>query len=500
MARLITLSRAARLVGVKRATLQNQIRAGELTTFEGQLDLSELLRVYPQTQVEDNSMLEHTDRIIERALSRVVRDQDQLPDAEVLATRVAALSHELGTTHSRIRRYDILMQQLRDYLHKLSAQPSVPENAIQDLTNWLDSALEQLNQSADDDSGLYASDMLLRVMAAQVHLQPSQHEYFVNGNESLLESGLRAGLALDYGCSNGSCGRCKAKLSGGTVKLIRKPRYRLSDTERAQRYLLMCCCTAVTDVWIEATETPAVEQLEVRSLQAGVDAIERLEQDTIALSLRPRESARLRFFAGQSVRLSLDDKQAEYPIASCPCDEHRLEFHITPRAGDDFARQLFAGIGLEQSVQVEGPYGNFVLDEDSAHSIIFLAFDSGFAPIKSLIEHAMALDCAEHLHLYWVHSRGTRPYLHNRCRAWDDALENFHYTPLQVAASLYGQDATASAQQASLFAAVAEPHFDVSMFDFYIAAPSKMIEQSLRYLAARGVPAAQIRTFVMQEP
>mgnify|MGYP000532494315 CR=1 FL=1 len=35
MPRLITLSRAARLVGVKRGALQKKIRDGELRTFEG---------------------------------------------------------------------------------------------------------------------------------------------------------------------------------------------------------------------------------------------------------------------------------------------------------------------------------------------------------------------------------------------------------------------------------------------------------------------------------
>jgi len=99
MARFITLSRAARLVGVNRATLQKQIRAGDLSTFEGELDLSELLRVYPQTKLEDSAMIERADRLIERALNRVVRDQEGLPDAEVLATRIAAMSHELGTAN-----------------------------------------------------------------------------------------------------------------------------------------------------------------------------------------------------------------------------------------------------------------------------------------------------------------------------------------------------------------------------------------------------------------
>ena len=47
MPRLITLSRAARLVGVKRGALQKKIQQGELRTFEGELLLADLLRVEP---------------------------------------------------------------------------------------------------------------------------------------------------------------------------------------------------------------------------------------------------------------------------------------------------------------------------------------------------------------------------------------------------------------------------------------------------------------------
>ena len=42
MPRLITLSRAARLVGVKRGALQKKIQQGELRTFEGELLLADV--------------------------------------------------------------------------------------------------------------------------------------------------------------------------------------------------------------------------------------------------------------------------------------------------------------------------------------------------------------------------------------------------------------------------------------------------------------------------
>ena len=64
MAKRISLSRAARLVGVKRGVLQQQIRAGELQTFEGEIVLADLLQAYPNAQIEDSSMLERVEQII----------------------------------------------------------------------------------------------------------------------------------------------------------------------------------------------------------------------------------------------------------------------------------------------------------------------------------------------------------------------------------------------------------------------------------------------------
>ena len=89
MPRLITLSRAARLVGVKRGALQKKIRDGELRTFEGELLLSDLLHVYPQTRVEDSSMLERVSQIMEQAVNKVVRPADEAVDSDALSPRAA---------------------------------------------------------------------------------------------------------------------------------------------------------------------------------------------------------------------------------------------------------------------------------------------------------------------------------------------------------------------------------------------------------------------------
>ena len=146
---------------------------------------------------------------------------------------------------------------------------------------------------------------------------------------------------------------------------------------------------------------------------------------------RRRGPTRLRFLAGQSVTLSAaaggTEAQATYAIASCPCDERNLHFHVGRDDGDAFARLLFDGaLATGSTLTLAGPVGDFVFWE-SDRRLAFLACDTGFAPIKSLIEHAMAVDAAESLALGWLATRPDGHYLANQCRAWAEAFDQFRY-------------------------------------------------------------------------
>jgi len=93
MSQLLTLSRAARLIGVRRGALQGKIRSGELATFEGMVSAEDLQRAYPQAQLERDSGLERLERIKDAAYAQRLRER-LIPNAEVLAARLTAMSNE----------------------------------------------------------------------------------------------------------------------------------------------------------------------------------------------------------------------------------------------------------------------------------------------------------------------------------------------------------------------------------------------------------------------
>jgi len=477
MPRYLTLSRAARLVGVRRGALQSKIRSGELAAFEGMVSEENLLRAYPEARLEDNAVLERLEAIKEAAFARRVREH-VLPRAEVLMARLAELGREQAAAQAELER-------TREILAELRARLREPGEGRR-LAAWLD---EQLAAAAPGGPLLLAHESLLRIMSAHVQVNPSGHEFFVDGNDSLLEAALRAGLSLDYGCSIGSCGKCKARVVSGQVHRLHHSDYAFTAAEKAAGTVLMCCHTAATDLVIEAREAHGAADMPQQTIDARVKAVSPMGDDMRLLHLQTPRSNRLRFLAGQSVRLSLGDgTEATFPVASCPCDERNLHFHLRRRAGDAFVEQVFAGLKDVDTVRVEGPQGEFVLDEASARPLVFVAFDTGFAPVKSLIEHAMALDTAETLQLVWGTSGERGHYLDNLCRAWSDALDNFRYDPL-VAAPHAPDEARAHA----VLQPVLQAHPRLEDVDVYVAGPASCVQALEAQLIALGLPHAQLR-------
>jgi len=485
MPRLITLSRAARLVGVKRGTLQQKIQKGELRTFEGELLLADLLHAYPQTQVEDTTMLERVGHIMEQAVNKIVRSEEEMPDYNTLAARILTLGRELAQARNDARRYRELVADLQQQLAELSSSAAEGESrTLGKLQDWLQQAIA-VTEASKDDSQDIARDALLRVIAAQVRILPSGHEFFIEGSDSILEAGLRSGLALNYGCSNGNCGLCKAKVVSGQVGKIRDYDHVLSDTEKGLGYILTCSHTAITDIVLEAEEAAGSRDIPMQEIDIRLKKLETPDEHVLLLHARTPRTRRLRFLAGQYLSLEIPGlPPRDCAIASCPCDDMNLQFHVPATAGDPVSKQLRESARTGTAIHVKGPHGEFTLDEDSSRPLVFIACNTGIAPIKSLVEHAMALDTADQIHLCWITTPGNSHYAGNLCRAWEDALDNFHYTALEADA-----DAAVADMLADYLKAMGDP----GQFDYYACLPKSLLEAAEAVLTGNGVPRAQLR-------
>lgn len=484
MPQLLTLLRAARLVGVSRGALQSKIRSGELAAFEGMVSAEDLLRAYPELKLEDNAALERIERIKDTAFARRVRER-LLPSAEVLVARLTELSKERAQVQAQLEYYRAMVEQLQVKLREFGGA-ATPQAAATSLLAWLTHSLEA-RPLGDEPQPLLVQDNFLRIMTAHVQVKPGGREFFVDGNDSLLEAALRAGLSLDYGCSIGSCGKCKARILSGEVRKTRHSDYALTAAEKHAGVVLMCCNTAVVDLVIEAREAHGAADMPLQRIEARVKSVSPITDDMRLLHVQTPRTNRLRFLAGQSVSLELPGGlTASCAVASCPCDDRNLQFHIRRRAGNAFAERVFDGLKGVDTVRIEGPRGEFVLNEASHRPLIFIASETGFAPIKSLIEHAMALDAAETLHLYWI-AFGKGHYLDNLCRSWSDALDNFRYAPLTADGALPDEAVMQDALRQVL-----QDHPRLADCDVYVAGPGPLANAAEYLLLERGLPRQQL--------
>ena len=479
MAQLLSLSRAARLVGTSRVALQQKIRSGELPSFDGMITTADLLRHYPDIRLEEDGGFEQVMQIKAHAFGKRVRER-MLPSQEILSQRLFEQSSELADLRAHLQSYHAMFERLRAHMDTLAerAAPSARE-AIRALEAQFDLELGAVLGTAAADAVSVMDDML-RVMSAHVTLRPSNHDFFVEGADTLLEAALRAGLSVNYGCSNGNCGLCKARVISGQVQKVRPHDYVLSEAEKNQGYTLLCSHAAVGDLVLEALETGSADDIPQQQIVTRIKALEPLGEDVRLLHLQSPRNNRLRFLAGQSVTLTAGEASAQLPIASCPCDDRNLHFHVVRDDRDDFTRQVFETLKTGDPVTVFGPWGDFVLRAESPRPILFVASEAGFAPIKGLIEHAMSLDTAELLHLYWHTPRPAGHYLANLCRSWADALDNFRYTPMAEC----GAD--------DLVRDMAKEHADLAAFDIYLAGPEAFVEGAAKALAQQGFPASQL--------
>ncbi len=115
--RLLSLSQAARLVGVRRKTLQQLIQESKLQVFEGAIRESELLKEFPEARFEQSGMVERMHRIREGALFKCPRENR--PSAEQLAGELHRLRLQLVETRLELESYQQLTAEFQERLYDL---------------------------------------------------------------------------------------------------------------------------------------------------------------------------------------------------------------------------------------------------------------------------------------------------------------------------------------------------------------------------------------------
>ena len=327
-------------------------------------------------------------------------------------------------------------------------------------------------------------------MSYQITVQPSGRQFAAEPDETLLDAALRQGLTLPYGCKDGACGACKGKVVEGAVDHGKAQPHALKDDEKAAGLTLYCCARAQSDLVIECKQVGSTRDIPVRTLPGRIEKLEKLAPDVIELHLRLPASERLQFWAGQYIDIQMKDgRKRSFSLANAPHDDAVLQLHIRHVPGGAFTEQVFSTMKLRDILRFNGPHGSFYLREESAKPVILLAGGTGFAPIKAIVEHAIAENSQRPLYIYWGAKARVDLYQHALPERWAAEHANIHYVPVLSGPA---PDDGWTGRTGFVHHAVLADFPDLSGYQVYACGSPAMIDNAKRDLVERcGLPAEE---------
>ena len=268
-------------------------------------------------------------------------------------------------------------------------------------------------------------------MTFHITVQPSGHQFDCGADETVLAAAIRQGVGLPYGCKNGACNSCKAKLVTGSVQHRPHQQSALPEAEEAAGVILLCCAIPHGDLLVEAREVSGSSDYPVKKMPSRVSSLGKVAPDVAIIKLQLPAAEKLAYRAGQYLDFMLrDGKRRSYSIASAPGGEQPLELHIRHLAGGLFTDQVFTTMKERDILRFEAPLGTFFLREDSDKPMLLLASGTGFAPLKAIVERMIGLQSTRPMVLYWGGRRPQDLYMDGLCRQWQATLPNFRYVPV----------------------------------------------------------------------
>jgi CDP-4-dehydro-6-deoxyglucose reductase, E3 len=335
-------------------------------------------------------------------------------------------------------------------------------------------------------------------MAFKVQVRPSGREFPVEPDEHILDAALKSGVGLPYGCKDGACGSCKAKVLQGRIQQGPHAASALTPEERSAGLALLCCAQAASDLQIEVREIAGYGDFPARKMPCRVAKIDMPAPDVAVVTLQLPASERLKFGAGQFVEFTMaDGARRSYSIATAPHSDEPIRLHVRHMPGGAFTDALFGVAGKpvreRDILRLEGPLGTFFLRPDSGRPIVLLASGTGFAPIKAIAETIFHLQLnrqkaggdgkpALPVALYWGARRRADLYMDALPAQWAQEQPNFRYVPVLSEAA----DADRwEGRRGFVHEAVMQDLPDRSGHDVYACGAPAMVEAARRDFVSR---------------
>lgn len=171
----------------------------------------------------------------------------------------------------------------------------------------------------------------------------------------------------------------------------------------------------------------------VEQKHCDITGFEALNHDVFRVRLRldSQDTDNMHYHAGQYLDICLPDgKTASFSIASAPDQGRDLELHIRQVPGSEFNALILDTLRNQQAINVELPKGKVYLSQAEVTPdtrFVFAAASTGFAQIKSMVEHLLANQVANPIDIYWGARVAADLYLERLPQQWAAEHANVHF-------------------------------------------------------------------------
>ena len=318
-------------------------------------------------------------------------------------------------------------------------------------------------------------------MSFKVNIVPASRAIDVPTGGTILEAALDAGIGYPFGCQSGNCGACKSHLLKGEVTMEGYSEFALSDEEKARGLILACRAVPWEEcevAWLEEDDLIVHPR---RLLACTVAELDDATHDIKRLRLRIDSGGPFDFSAGQFASVTFAGcAPRDYSMANLPGSD-LIEFHVRRSPGGTTSAYVAEKLKVGDAVRVEGPFGASYLREAHRGPIVAVAGGSGLAPIKSIVERALAKQMPQHIYFYFGVRSERDIYMEDHFKALAKQHPTLHFVPVL-------SEGDGMERRCGLVHEAVAADFDE--FDgckAYLAGPPVMVEAATRLLEQRGM-------------
>jgi ferredoxin-NADP reductase len=203
------------------------------------------------------------------------------------------------------------------------------------------------------------------------------------------------------------------------------------------------------------------------------------------------------FKAGQFLELTLtnppetdaEGNSRAFSIASAPSESHLM---VATRMRDTAFKRVLRTLPLGAEVQIEGPFGNLILHNDTARAAVFLAGGIGITPFRSIVLRAAREHLPHRLFLFFSNRRPEDAAFLAELQAL--RAENANYTLVETMTATEGGSHSWEGETGQISKEMLIQHLgDLNGPIYYLAGPPAMVGAMQRLLNSAGVNDDDIR-------